>query len=246
MPDPARSAPPEQHPGSDILDILLENHYPSPVPTAERRHELRRTHAATGAPTLLVGWVTALLVGSRLLAGVTARPDWLPSATALTVWWWVMAAAAAGHLGSWLGMRRASSNARAEADAGGDDDDDVAGRPLRMGAGALALATGVALLYLVAGVVFSGRTAPEVHAVIDRALSGFVGVGVACVLLAASALYFSEELPRAAHTLGLARSERGRRASQVIALVIACILFGASMNIVSHFSVGAALFGGAP
>lgn len=203
-----------------------------------RLTELRRTHAATGAPWLLGGWLSVLVVGTRLLRGVGVRHDWLPSATTLTVWWWLMVLGVAGHLGARLGLRGALDE--------GVSDADREGRPLRTGAGALALAGSVALLFLVAGVLFQGRTAPEVYVVLDRALSGFVGVGVACAVGAAGGLYLAEELPRAAQALGLVRRERGRRATQVITLVIGCILFAASMNIVSHFSVGQALLGGAP
>lgn len=220
------------------LDISRENHYPSRVSNATRIRKLRRTHAATGAPWLLAGWVSALLVGTRVLGGVAARHDWLPSATTLTVWWWLMVLGVAGHLGARLGLRGALDE--------GASDADRAGGPLRTGAAALALGASVTLLFLVAGVLFQGRTAPEIYALLDRALSGFAGVGVACAVGAGSGLYLAEELPRAAHALGLVRPGSGQRAMQVIALVIGCILFAASMNLVSHFSVGQALLGGAP
>lgn len=194
-------------------------------------------HAATGAPLLVVGWVSVLVVGSRLLGGASTPQDWLPGPGLLVAWWGVMALGLAAHLGARLQLRSALDDGAGEAVTDG--------RSLRLGAGTLALVAGVAGLYLVAGVLFGGRSAPEVYAVVNQALSGSVGVGVACVLGAASGLYVSEELPRATVRLGLTRSERARRGTQVISLVLGGILFAASMNLVSHFSVGRALVGAA-
>jgi len=211
---------------------------PSRVPNAQRVRELRLTHAATGAPLLLLGWASGLLVGWRLLGGVAVRHDWLPGTGALSAWWGVMALCAVAHLGARLGLRGELDDHASDADRDG--------RPLRLGAGALALVAGVALLYVVASVLFAGRTSPEVYAVLEQALSGFAGVGVACVVSAAGGLYMAEELPRAARQLGLARSGRAQRAMVVVSLLIGSVLFAASMNLVSHFSVGVALLGEAP
>lgn len=194
-------------------------------------------HAATGAPLLLLGWVSVLVVGSRLLGGASSQLDWLPGAGPLVAWWGVMVLGLAAHLGARLRLRDALESPASEADA--------EGRSLRMGAGVLSLVAGVAALFVVAGVLFGGRSAPEVYTVLDRALSGPVGVGVACFLGAGGGLYLSEELPRAAARLGLLRSERALRATQVISLLVGSILFAASMNLVSHFSVGRALLGAA-
>jgi hypothetical protein len=194
-------------------------------------------HAATGAPLLLLGWVSVLVVGSRLLGGTSSPLDWLPGAGPLVAWWGLMALGLAAHLGARIRLRGALEDPATEADADG--------RSLRMGAGALSLLAGVAALFLVAGVVFGGRSAPEVYAVLDQALSGSVGVAMACLLGAAGGLYLSEELPRASVRVGLVRTERARRATQVISLLIGSILFAASMNLVSHFSVGRALLGAA-
>jgi len=207
------------------------------VSSAPRPHELRRLHAATGAPLLLVGWVSVLAVGWRVLGGTSAQHAWLPGAGALVAWWGTMALGLAANLGARLRLRDALEDAMSEADADG--------RRLRLGAGTLALVAGVAALFLVAGVVFGGRSAPEVYTVLDQALSGPVGVGLACFVGAAGGLYVAEELPRAVVQLRLVRAERSLRATQVISLLIGSILFAASMNLVSHFSVGRALFGAA-
>jgi hypothetical protein len=194
-------------------------------------------HAATGAPLLLLGWVSVLVVGYRLLGGPSSQLDWLPGAGPLVGWGGLMTLGLAAHLGVRIRLGDALENTASEADADG--------RSLRMGAGALSLLAGIAALFLVAGVVFGGRSAPEVYTLLDQALSGSVGVGVACFLGAAGGLYLSEELPRATVQLGVVRTERALRATQVISLLIGGILFAASMNLVSHFSVGRALLGAA-
>ncbi|MEZ4325889.1 MAG: hypothetical protein R3B40_11760 [Polyangiales bacterium] len=222
---------------------------------------LTRLNAVTGAPALVLGWLVALAAGLRLSPSAAPPLDWLGHRPALLAWWalvvlaWVARVTTSALLARRPGAVAAGPRPSAEGgpsagdvgppgtltEARRDPDPDDEGRTLRVGAGVLCSVATIALLTVVAPAVFGGASGADVYQRLDAFLAALPGVGAACVLGAASALYVAEELPRALLALGLRPGGSAARAAQVTSMALGATLFVLTMSIVSHFSSAAGL-----